>query len=45
MNKMSMEEFEKKLNESKHNTCGSMNKIDYYKYLDKLYNDYFQKVK
>lgn len=44
INKMSIEEFKKKLNETKHNTCGNMNKDDYYKYLDKLYNDYFQKV-
>lgn len=34
--------FTEKLNKYNHNTCGSLNKKDYYKHLNDLYNEYFK---
>ena len=42
---ISAKDFNNKLIESKHYTCGEIDKNEYYKYLDKIYNDYFKKVK
>ena len=42
LNKMTIKEFKEKLNNNKHNTCGSINKNEYYKYLDNLYKSYFK---
>lgn len=45
LNKMTIKEFTEKLNKYNHNTCGSLNKKDYYEHLDDLYNDYFKTKK
>lgn len=42
---ISAKDFNNKLIESKHYTYGEIDKNEYYKYLDKIYNDYFKKVK
>lgn len=45
LNKMTIKEFKEKLNNNKHNTCGSINKNEYYKRLDNLYKSYFKSKK
>ncbi len=37
--------FKEKINKYHHNTCGSINKNEYYKYLDNLYKSYFKSKK
>ncbi len=38
---MTKKEFELKLKESKHHTCGDMDKKSYYDCLNKIYDNYF----
>lgn len=45
LNKMTIKEFKEKLNNYNHNTCGNINKNDYYKYLNDLYRSYFKSKK
>ncbi len=42
---MTKKEFEAKLKESKHRTCGSINKETYYDYLSKIYYSNFEEIK
>ena len=45
LNKMAIKEFKEKLTNYNHNTCGNINKNDYYKYLNDLYRSYFKSKK